>query len=660
MKFLNILLLSCFGFILNSCNENIVEDTFDQSQSNVNSIRFTAPDFKESSVNSRTSIDVAENGVKFSWSANDTIGIFPDEGAQVYFPMESGAGTNTASFTGGGWALKSSSGYAAYYPLRGEFYLDKKNIPLFYDGQVQTGNGTTDHLGAFDYMGANATVPEDGNVNFEFKHLGALVQLNIPMEEACNLNHIVLQTEEGEFVTKASLDLSSTLLKVTPIEKSKQYGIALNKLMLSGDNMTATVYFMLSPVDLSGKKISVIVRSDSKSYQYEFSGKNFQEGFAYSIDANSSASASDDDAMILVTRANFTNNFTAYLPQIAGSNITVDWGDGKKENHDYGGAFTHQYSVSEPTNFEIKISGEIWSLYSGSLEVYTITGIKQWGTLKLRNMGYAFNLQPLNFVADDKYGALQEVTNFERAFSGCNALTTIPEGLFDNCTKVTNFEGVFYNCSFTTIPEGLFKDCTNVTSFEDAFSSCKALTTIPEGLFENCTNVTSFDFAFSSCKALTIVPEGLFDNCTNVTSFEYTFANCNALTTIPRGLFDDCTKVTSFSSLFSQCYALTTIPEGIFDNCINVTDFSWTFNDCNSLRSVPTNLFDQNRKVQNFIRTFSGCHLLSGESPYTVINGVKYHLYERDQQPDYFVAPTSYGSCFNNTSLTDDIPFFWK
>lgn len=44
---------------------------------------------------------------------------------------------------------------------------------------------------------------------------------------------------------------------------------------------------------------------------------------------------------------------------------------------------------------------------------------------------------------------------------------------------------------------------------------------------------------------------------------------------------------------------------------------------------------------------------VTGESPYTEIDGTKYHLYERYLNPDRFIAPTSYTSCFTYTKLTD-------
>ena len=443
----------------------------------------------------------------------------------------------------------------------------------------------------------------------------------------------------------------------------------------------------------------------------------------------------DKQAMILTAGVFSTYNYTVHLPQIIGSNITIDWGDGTQENYETTGYFTHQYSVEQSTEYDIKITGDIKGLNSKELTNYVIRGVKQWGTSKLESMEYAFYQQPLSSIANDESGALQYVTSFGYTFCGCSCLTSIPEGLFDNCSKVTDFSYTFWRCSsLTFIPKGLFDNCTQVTSFSSTFSGCTSLTSIPEKLFDNCTQVTSFydtfnecsslisipprlfdnciqvtsfygtfdkcssltsipprlfenctkvtDFSYTfwRCSSITFIPEGLFDKCTKVTDFEVTFGDCSSLTSIPERLFDRCTKVTDFSHAFSGCSSLTSIPEKLFDNCTQVTGFSSTFNGCTSLTSIPEKLFDnctqvtrfsstfsgctsltsipeklfdKCTKVNNFDYTFYGCTKLSGESPYTVIDGVKYHLYERYLKTDHFRTPIM-TSCFKGcTGLSD-------
>ena len=325
---------------------------------------------------------------------------------------------------------------------------------------------------------------------------------------------------------------------------------------------------------------------------------------------------SDEDAstMIVVTRANYSNDFTAYLPLYGSLDCYVDWGDGDIEyfkGHYGANEVIHKYSVSDPTSFDVKISGKVQQLNSSGLTTHSIIEVKQWGRLGLTSMYQTFKGNTiLKSIPGDLLGAFENVTDFRYAFSGCKGLTSIPEGLFTYCLNVTNLGSVF--------------------------SDCSGLTSIPEGLFDNCLNVTNLGSVFSDCSGLTSIPEGLFDNNSKVIDFNYSFYNC--------------------SSLIS-------IPEDLFFNCPNVTNFARVFCGCSSLTSIPAGLFDNNRKVTNFSFAFFVCSGLNGESPYTIIDGVKYHLYERYKNTDNFITPENYSECFINCFGLDDyenIPSDWK
>ena len=91
----------------NSCNTN--EWNIDQGVDSIeeeNSIMMQAIIANLKNVSeplTRTIIDDSnQSELQLVWSENDTIGIFPDRGSQVAFPMESGAGTKLAEFNGGG------------------------------------------------------------------------------------------------------------------------------------------------------------------------------------------------------------------------------------------------------------------------------------------------------------------------------------------------------------------------------------------------------------------------------------------------------------------------------------------------------------------------------------------------------------------------------
>lgn len=338
-------LLGC-AVLLHSCNSDLSGNG--SLSDEARELTFTAPDFKYAP-SSRTNLTISNEGAEFSWSANDTVGIFPNEGTQVGFSMAAGAGTKTASFDGGGWSLKSASTYAAYYPLRGEFYLDKRAIPLDYTGQTQTGNASTAHLGAYDYMGAVAKTPEEGRVTFGFQHLGALVRLNLPVPDACTLTSVVLRSNDTPFITKGSLDLTSPSLAVTSQERSHEYMISLKDISFTESNQTATIYFMLSPVDLSGKNVNVTVTCDGapSPLQYIFAGQNFKSGLAYSMVArpNTPAEAVDLGLPSGVKWASY--NIGAMKPEEYGGYYA--WGETEeKEDYTTGTYLYYKYISGDP------------------------------------------------------------------------------------------------------------------------------------------------------------------------------------------------------------------------------------------------------------------------------------------------------------------------
>jgi hypothetical protein len=101
----------------------------------------------------------------------------------------------------------------------------------------------------------------------------------------------------------------------------------------------------------------------------------------------------------------------------------------------------------------------------------------------------------------------------------------------------------------------------------------------------------------------------------------------------------------------------------LFANCPEVTSFHYTFYTCKNLTTIPAGIFDNNHKVNDFSAVFGCNYKVTGESPYTVINGVKVHLYERKNYTDEFVTPASFESAFGGCSkLTDyaNIPTEWK
>lgn len=263
-----------------ACMDEVVE-SYTVADEVYNRIVITADDLKVDK-DSRTTLTITDRGAEFAWAENDTIGIFPTEGAQAYFPMVSGAGTNTATFTGGGWALKQSFTYAAYFPYD-YGHRDCKNISLSYMGQVQQKNADTSHISSYDYMAAVASSPYHGEVFFDFKHLGALLQFKLVVPADATLTSLSLMLEDNDFVQKGKINLLNDPISVIPVERGNSLELGLADIDVQ-KGKEVTLYMMVAPTNLSGKKLTVSV-SDNKGNvaQTELNGKNFEAGIAYSL-----------------------------------------------------------------------------------------------------------------------------------------------------------------------------------------------------------------------------------------------------------------------------------------------------------------------------------------------------------------------------------------
>ena len=250
----------------------------------VKSVEFVIPGFvEEDGGGIQTKTTLTSSG--FVWAEKDTVGIFPSKGNQIYYEMSSGAGSSSAEFDGGGWALKDEHLYSSYYPLQGNFYLDRKAIPVTYDTEVtQVGNNNSDHLGANAFMFAPETKLSNGKVTFKFWQLGSVLKPRVTLP-AGTYTKLVLSTDEPIFVVSGKYDLTTgvdalsstaTYPEFVPVIVPETGGLT-NKLTINLEDVTFSseteliAYIMAAPVDVSNIPITVTIYcGDSPKYRYEF------------------------------------------------------------------------------------------------------------------------------------------------------------------------------------------------------------------------------------------------------------------------------------------------------------------------------------------------------------------------------------------------------
>lgn len=252
------------ALILFSCQK---ENGLGKESTMVDTVSFSIEDYRIGDNDeigpTRTSFIDQESGGTFVWAANDTVGIYPATGAQIYFSIEGSGGESNADFDGGGWAFKTSAKYYSYYPFIGDIYLDRHKIPVSYVGQKQIGISTADHIGSFDYMYTPACSSSEGKLHFKYRHLGCIIRLYMTLPVG-NYTKLAITAPSKAFVKTGWYDLQSDSPAINSKETADQLAIDLENVNVTDPKIPIYVYLLSAPVNLNGKEITVSILNDKK------------------------------------------------------------------------------------------------------------------------------------------------------------------------------------------------------------------------------------------------------------------------------------------------------------------------------------------------------------------------------------------------------------
>ena len=131
---------------------------------------------KEDGSITRVSLTGSESGLSFAWNAGDVINVVGEingnQQSTTHLAMPStSSGSLLTSFDGGAFALNPSAVYYSYYPYNSN--TDGTSTRLItLKAQTQTGNNSTAHLGAKNYMVApKVTTDGNGSCLFHFTNV---------------------------------------------------------------------------------------------------------------------------------------------------------------------------------------------------------------------------------------------------------------------------------------------------------------------------------------------------------------------------------------------------------------------------------------------------------------------------------------------------------
>lgn len=207
------------------------------------------------------------NGTSFLWSAGDKIGIVPNEGSQIYFVVNDGAGTSTAKFDGGDWAMKSTGTFYAYYPLYPDIFLSKGHVPVSYIGQTQSGNNNNLHAGDYWTLYTEGTKAMENTLNFSFHHLTSFFKTYVAVP-AGTYTRIAFSAPSEVFIKDGYFDMSSQTPKIVGTTFTDELCLDLQDISFD-EETELNGYLVLAPVDITGIPITVTVYRDGEAaYEY--------------------------------------------------------------------------------------------------------------------------------------------------------------------------------------------------------------------------------------------------------------------------------------------------------------------------------------------------------------------------------------------------------
>lgn len=351
-------------------------------------------------------------------------------------------------------------------------------------------------------------------------------------------------------------------------------------------------------------------------------------------------------------------NISLYVTSDA-TDYIISWGDGTEDHAVGPGKLTydHTYDNSDFHQVEIKNCSDV--TYAITKRSLSLVAYWDLGNSNVNNLNFS-GFSMLKYV-----GLVLKNDTERQSFSYCfnnTSLTSIPQGLLDNCVAATSLSGIFRNTLISSIPVGLFDHCTNASTFKSAFEGT-LISSIPDDLFRYNVGASDFNLCFANTK-ITSVPERLFYYCTNAYYFggadswsnpEGCFSR-SLLESVPANLFINNKKAFDFRGCF-QYSKIKVLPAGLLDN-YPVTKMEHFCYTCDELKHVilPATVpnlgnysFAYCRQMKYFISTVETPPIIGARTFASSYISVRFQIYVPNDSVEAYKTATNW------TELADSI-----
>ena len=336
-----------------------------------------------------TRVNISGDLQTFTWSDGDKIGLYCSENdvdGGAWFTIKQG-GSSTGSFSNNMFYLNNELTYYATYPFNSNATIEA--VPVIFTGQVQTENGSTSHLGTYNYMCGSVEMNSNGGASIDFHNIGAVMQidLTVPEDMVCGSLGIYLPGGDDSFITEGIANMKTGNISGTKRSPYLTLSFGEGIAVAAGEVLTANL--LVVPENLEGKALNFTLydKSGEKEYNANIEGKNMQAGKAYKFQGVCTSSTS-----ISVKGVSFTAK-----PDTIGATYQLEW----------------KVYPENATNKNVTFS---YYCYSKTLEqddIYNITtsseGLITIGDIKEDCYSYGVNFAPhLNISVTTKDGGYSD------------------------------------------------------------------------------------------------------------------------------------------------------------------------------------------------------------------------------------------------------------
>lgn len=471
---------------------------------------------------SRTMVTTHDKGAAISWTEGDTIGIVPDEGAQIYFVIDNinPENSNKAVFTSEAWGLKTENSYAAYYPFIPDYSITRNRVPVDYTVQSYKPGANGSIIPSHDYMVARSVKQDQGNLKFSFTHLGALVEVQFAIPETASVKEFRLRANGAIFPLKGTFDLTADTVKITPTSNGLSHEILVNVEGLEAKaNETVSVFFMMPPLNVKN-----------------FNTSNLSAAVVY---------GDNNDVLSL----GITNNEYTQLKAGKYYKLNTQKKDFQPTLDQWKNILYYSLSGGKNKVRFVPCSTETSDIsyeVRGNAMVYVVTK-DDWTEIHTLNDMYL----PENVL--EMFNSNPNLKEVDLSNLKTDRLKDM-SGMFKDCTSL---EKVTFGTNFNT---------ENVTKMDSLFKGCSSLTTIDINHF-NLNNVEGMSYMFQGCSSLVSVDLNKLNgiNMEKEHNLSYMFADCTSLQSLDLTGLGIAWAFFNVNSMFKNCSVLKTLDLRNFD-----------------------------------------------------------------------------------------------